>query len=229
MKLSKRIAVLLLFMIIGYSTSRAQEYFRPGVAVAITVSTNGLGGDVVYQFHKKMGIRLGYEQLGIKTRFSFQQESVDYSAELKFRTGSLALLFDYYIGKKIYLTAGAGWNRFHAMVAGKAASPMQFGDIQIPMEKIGTFTFLVDPTVRLSPYLGIGFGHTMRQIKRVGFSFEIGGFYQGSPDISITSTGLLSPTSNPDQQHDLRLEKQINQYQIYPVLRFNLSYRIVEL
>jgi hypothetical protein len=62
---------------------------------------------------------------------------------------------------------------------------------------------------------------------KVGFAFELGGFYQGSPEITITSNGLLSPTSNPDQQQAERLEEQISQYNIYPVLKFSLSYKIV--
>lgn len=200
-----------------------------GIGIALKSSTNGLGCDVVYSFHERMSLRFGYEQLHLKTDFSFNEESVDYDANANYTAGSLSLLFDYYFGKHFFLTAGAGWNMFHAEIGGKTASSLQYGDIQISKDKIGGFNFQIDPALKLSPYFGMGFGRTLGLKKKVGFAFEMGGYYQGSPDISITSSGLLSPTSNPDQGHEARLEKQINQYSIYPVMKFSLSYKIAGL
>jgi len=173
-----------------------------------------------------MSLRLGYEQLNLNRDFTFEEESVDYDATANYKTGTFSLLLNYNLFKYLFVSAGAGWNMFDAVIDGKAADYLQFGDIQIPKEKIGTFNFQINPTVKISPYAGIGFGHTLGVNKKVGFAFELGGYYQGSPDITIASTGLLSPTSNPDQQHEARLEKQISQYTIYPVLKLSLSYRI---
>lgn len=198
-----------------------------GIGIAIKSSTNGFGGDVIYNFNNRMNVRLGYERLSFKTDFNFKEESVDYDATADYKTGSLSVLLDYYVWKRIFLTVGAGWNMFHGVVDGKAASALEYGDILIPKEKIGNFNFQIDPSLQISPYLGIGFGRTLGLKKKLGFAFELGGIYQGSPDITIASTGLLSPTSNPDQGHEARLEKQVNQYSIYPVLKFSLSYKIV--
>ncbi|MFA5816978.1 MAG: hypothetical protein WC865_15330 [Bacteroidales bacterium] len=205
----------------------AQTAFSSGIGLAIKASTNGLGGDAVYNFHKRMSIRLGFEQLGAKTDFIFEENAVTYAANVSFKTGSISLLFDYYLADHVFLSAGAGWNLFHAAIDGEAISFLQFGDIRIPKEKIGTFNFQVDPSLKISPYAGIGFGRTLGLKKKVGFAFELGGFYQGSPDITIISSGLLSPTSNPDQQQAEKLERQINQYSIYPVVKLSLSYKIV--
>jgi hypothetical protein len=231
MKAIKMLVLSLLISIIGISDLSAQgeTVSAKGIGVALKSSTNGLGGDLVYSFHERMSLRLGYEQLHLKTNFSFNEESVDYDANANYTTGSLSFLFDYFLGKHLFLTAGAGWNMFHAEIDGEAASALQYGDIQISKDKIGGFNFQIDPSLQLSPYLGIGFGRTLGLKRKVGFAFEMGGYYQGSPDISITSSGLLSPTSNPDQEHEARLEKQINQYSIYPVLKFSLSYKIVGL
>ncbi|TSA31564.1 MAG: hypothetical protein D4R64_17850 [Porphyromonadaceae bacterium] len=205
----------------------AKAAFSPGIGLALIASTNGLGGDAVYNFHKRMSIRLGFETLGAKKDFIFKENAVTYAANVSFKTGSISLLFDYYLANHIFLSAGAGYNLFHVEFDGQADSYLQFGDIQIPKEKIGTFNFLVDPSLKISPYLGIGFGRTLGLKKKVGFAFELGGFYQGSPDITIVSSGLLSPTSNPDQQQAEKLEGQINQYSIYPVVKLSLSYKIV--
>lgn len=204
----------------------AQDEFSRGFGIAIKASTEGFGGDAVYYFHKRMSVRLGFEQFSLNKNFDFEEESINYDATVNYKTGSVSLLLNYNLLKYLFVSAGAGWNMFDAVVDGKAADYLQFGDIQIPKEKIGTFNFSINPTVKISPYAGIGFGRTLGLNKKVGFAFELGGFYQGSPDITIASTGLLSPTSNPDQQHEARLEKQISQYTIYPVLKMSLSYRI---
>lgn len=207
--------------------THAQDEPVKGFGLAIKASTNGLGADAVLNFHKKLTLRLGYEQLGLNHDFSFTEENIDYIANVDFKTGSASLLLDFYLAKYVFLTVGAGWNLFHADINGHASKPLDFGDIQIPSEKIGVFRFLINPSLPVSPYAGIGVGRTLGSEKRLGFAFELGGFYQGTPDITIYSDGMLSPTSDPDHGHEARLEKQINQYYIYPVVRFNLSYKIL--
>lgn len=229
MKNYREIAFLLLSFLFAITSLNAQTEFTPGIGVALKTSTNGIGGDVVYNFHKRLSLRLGYEQLNLNHDFTFEEESVEYSTNMDYKTGSLSLLLDYYVIPHVFFTGGAGVNMFHTVFDGKAISPYQFGDIQISPEKIGTFNFQIDPSSKISPYLGIGFGRTLGLKKKVGFAFELGGFYQGPPKLTIASTGLLSPTSNPDQQHAQRLEKQVDQYTIYPVLKFSLSYRIMGL
>ena len=80
--------------------------------------------------------------------------------------------------------------------------------------------------MKISPYLGVGFGRALGKEKSLAFAFEIGTYYQGAPDISIQTTGLLSPTSNPELGQEKYLESQISQYYLYPVLKLSLSYRL---
>ncbi|MCX6227311.1 MAG: hypothetical protein NTV01_21625 [Bacteroidia bacterium] len=227
MKTRKIFALIFLVILFGQPDLLAQKAFSPGIGLALKASTNGLGVDAVYNFFDKMSVRLGFERLGLKTNFPFTEESVDYTANVIFKTGSISLLYSYHVADNVFFTAGAGWNLFRTKIGGHATSNMQFGDIQIPKERIGTFNYQIDPSWKVSPYLGVGFGRTLGTEKKVAYAFELGGFYQGAPDISIKSDGLLSPTSNPDQKHEIKLEKQINQYSIYPVLKFSLSYKIV--
>ncbi|MDD4644992.1 MAG: hypothetical protein PHY99_03290 [Bacteroidales bacterium] len=205
----------------------AQKTISNGVGLAVKASTNGIGIDAVYGFYKNMHVRLGFEKLGFNKDFSFDQDEVTYDATADFKTGSISLLFDYQIARSFFVTAGAGWNLFNVDVDGKAASSLQFGDVMVSPDKIGTFCFVADPSLKVSPYLGIGFGRTLGSLKNLACAFEIGGFYQGSTDLTITADGLLSPTANPDQKQAEKLEGQISQYNIYPVLKFSISYKIV--
>ncbi len=208
---------------------QAEWTFKPGIGVGLKASTNGLGGDVIYNFHKRMALRLGFETMGCGTNVPFEEQGSNYSADVKVKTGSISLLYDFYVLNHVFLTAGAGYNLFQVKADGHATSSLKFGDIQIPPESIGTFNFLVDPSMKISPYLGLGFGRTLGLKKKLGFAFELGGFYMGSPAISIITDGLLAPTSNPDQGQAARLEKQISQYNIYPVMKISLSYKILTL
>ena len=216
---------LLLLAAIPFTAS-AQTPSSKGFGLALKASTNGLGADAVLSFHKNLIVRLGYEKLGINRDFNFSENDVNYGANVDFTTGSASVLLDFYPVRYFFLTAGLGWNLFHAEVDGQATGSLQWGDIQIPAEQIGHFNFQVDPSLHLSPYAGIGIGRTLGLNRRVGFAFELGGFYQGSPDITITSDGMLSPSSNPDQGHEARLERQISQYSIYPVARISLSFKL---
>jgi hypothetical protein len=227
MKKTKILFLIILITFSGLPYLNAQTEHNSNIGVALKSSTNGIGGDIVYNFYDKMDIRLGYEKLNFKYSFDFDQESVNYAADVKFKTGSLSLLFDYYLARSIFVTAGAGINLFHADFYGEAQSSYPFGDIQIPKEDIGNFDIDVDPSLSISPYMGIGFGRTFGLKRKVGFAFEMGGIYQGSPDITFAANGALSPSANPEQGHAARLEKQISQYSIYPVLKFSLSYKIV--
>jgi hypothetical protein len=167
------------------------------------------------------------DRLHSSREIDFSENDIEYEADVNIGTGSISLLCDYSFGQWFFISGGLAYNLFHSEVIGHAASSLPFGDIEIPKEKIGNFQFDLDPKFRISPYLGIGLGQTLNTKKRVAFAFELGGIYQGSPDITIQTTGLLSPTANPDHGQEGKLERQIDQYYIYPVLRLSLSFRIV--
>ncbi|MFC2118442.1 hypothetical protein ACFLTI_05555 [Bacteroidota bacterium] len=219
-------AIMFLFIPVK---SIGQGDFSKAFGVSLKASTNGIGGDVVYNFHKRMSIRLGFEKLSYSTSYEFEEQDVSYDALIDFKTGSTSLLFDFYLVRGVFLTAGAGLNLFHVDVDGEPVAPMPFGDIEITPEMIGDFNLQVDPSNKISPYLGIGFGRTLGIKKRFSAAFEIGTYFQGPVDLTFESTGLLSPTSNPEHGQEQLLERQLDQYTMYPVIRLSFSYRIINL
>lgn len=196
------------------------------IGVGLKGSTMGYGGDIVFQFHERMTARLGYDQLGLGPYdFTFEESDISYNASAKVKTGSITALYDYYIAKIFFVSAGVGLNNFNVSVAGRAGSDLPWGDISIPQDKIGDFDITVEPGLKVSPYLGIGLGRTL-STKLVGFAFEIGTYYMGGPNVNIESTGLISPTSDPKFGQEALLEKQISQYYLYPVVKLSLNFKI---
>ena len=199
------------------------------LGVALKGSTMGYGGDAVFQFNKRMSARLGYDNLKMKFPFDFKESDISYSANANVKTGSLTALYDYYLAKNIFVSTVLALNNFDFTTDGKPNQDMTYGDITITADKIGTFEYDVTPSLKVSPYLGVGFGHTLSPDKLVAFCVELGAFYQGSPDVTIKSDGMLSPTSNPDRGHASLMASQVSQYYLYPYLKFSLSFNILSL
>jgi len=221
----KKIAIILAFLVlIIFKQGFAQNM---NLGVAIKGSTMGLGGDVVFQFHERMDARLGFDYLQYSTQKDFSESDITYLADITAKTGSVTALYDFYILKYIFVAAGFGLNNFNINATGKAINGYPYGDIVIAADKIGDFEFDIAPSMRISPYLGVGFGRALGKDSKLGFGFELGSYYQGSPDLTIVTTGLISPTSNPDHGQEKLFESQISQYYLYPIVKFSLSYKII--
>lgn len=220
------IALMAITLMLSAIYSNAQDI---KLGAALKSSTTGLGGDVVVQFHERMTARVGFDQMGFSMPFDFDQEGISFSADASVKAGTILALYDFYLTKYIFASAGLGWNNFNINAAGGANQDLAYGDVSVPKEKVGAFEFDIKPSMRVSPYIGIGFGRTLGLNKMVGFAFEMGTFYQGSPDITIVSSGLIAPTSNPVHGQEARFENQLSQYSLYPVLKLNLSFKIVSL
>ncbi|MDA3927759.1 MAG: hypothetical protein PF541_02295 [Prolixibacteraceae bacterium] len=226
-KLTNKIGVITLLLSLTIGTSMAQNI---SLGAALKGSTMGVGGDVVVQFHDRMTARIGYDMMGYgPLNFTFEESDIKYDASADFKTGSLTALYDFYLSKILFVSVGAGLNNFQVNVAGRAGSDLPWGDIEIPADKVGNFDITVEPGIKVSPYLGIGLGRTLSKDKSLGFAFEVGSYYMGSPNLTIESTGLIAPTSNPNFGQEELLENQLSQYYLYPVLKFSLSYKFLSL
>lgn len=200
---------------------------KSALGIGLSVSTNGFGGNLIYSPVNQFSFRLVYERLSFNREINFEQEGIAFDANIDFTSGSISLLADFYLGKSLFITAGAGYNLFDLILFGEAASPFPFGDIEIPPDLFGDFSIQINPSYKISPYVGIGLGRTIGYNKTVNFALEIGTFYQGPPSLTLISNGLLSPTSNPDHKQKEVLENQFRQYTMLPVIKLNLNFKIL--
>ncbi len=224
----KTTCVLVITIILANTGIQAQETnSSSGLGIGLKASTNGLGADVIYSISPQIAARLGFEKFTYSTNIPFEEQGISYDADVTFSTGSISLLADFYLLKWFFISVGAGYNLFELTLDGRASKPFPFGDIEIPIDRIGDFFMQVNPTYKISPYAGIGFGRTIGFNKNLGLAFELGTYFQGAPDLTIESSGLLSPTSNPDHGQELRLENHISQYTMYPVVRLSINYKIL--
>ncbi len=211
-----------MLIILFLSSANAQD---KGIGLALKGSTMGYGGDLVFKFHNKMSVRIGYDQLKLGPYdYDFEEADISFTANINGETGSITALYDYYIAKSLFISAGAGINNFKVDAVGQASEDFPWGDITIPKEKIGDFNVSIEPGLKVSPYLGIGFGKTLSS-RTVGLAFEIGCYYMGGPQFNLESTGMIAPTSDPQNGQKELYERQTSQYYLYPVVKLSLSFK----
>jgi len=189
-------------------------------------STNGFGFNFKYILNKRFTFKAGYETLGFNRSFSFNENNIDFAADLDYTTGGLFLLTDLFYTKKLYISGGVIANKFQPEVLGYAISDMQYGDITIPASDVGNFKFYFEPELKASPYLAVGFRNFLGKSKRVSCNFETGMYYMGSPNVIIETTGLLEPTSNEVHGQKKFLEEQFSAYKYYPIVKFDIAIRL---
>lgn len=196
--------------------------FTAGWGVGIKASTFGFGADIVKSFNNNFTLRLGasyYKQDFKVAQFDdLGAEALNYT-----KLGSVSLLFDYYVFRSVYLSAGVFYNMNSVEFESKATESQTIGNIEVSPETVGSVSYTLNPN-EICPYIGIGFGHTISRNKLVSFNVDLGALYQGSPKVLLDATGMVSPTANPEQQQ--LLQDNVEQWQFYPFINFQLSFRI---
>ncbi len=232
----KKAVVILLwaFFVLPFNNSFGQvESFTSktginlqGIYLGGLASTNGFGGEIKYIFNNWLTVKSGYEALKFYTAFDFDENGITYDANLDYKTGGIFLLGDFNFTRNLYASTGIIFNSFNPDMQGHSVSDLEYGDISIPASKVGDFNFTVSPSMKVSPYGGLGVRSFMGRTKRVVMNAEVGMYYLGPPKIGIEATGLLAPTADPAHGQKEKLEKQVNQYKFYPVLKLNLGIRM---
>ncbi|MDJ0692678.1 MAG: hypothetical protein QNJ41_29875 [Xenococcaceae cyanobacterium MO_188.B32] len=106
-----------------------------------------------------------------------------------------------------------------------------FGDESFDANELGSVDADVSLTSDVAPYLGIGWGNPVAKSKNLGFWFNLGVMFGGSPEVTLTPN--LGPAATPAVQAEINqaIEKEVDEIEddldfinIYPVLSLGLYY-----
>lgn len=98
--------------------------------------------------------------------------------------------------------------------------PVEIGDAKVMTNADGSVS--ADLKVRsIKPYVGLGFGRPIPR-RRVGFRFELGALFHGSP--KVVSDNLLE--ENLDELNDVN--KFLKNFNVYPQLNFQVTVRLLK-
>ncbi len=219
-------AVMFFIPVMFCNAGENEDTATKGFYAGAQAATSGFGVNVRYIFNKRLSLKSGIETLSFNKSFNFNEYDISYAANLKYKTGGIFVVADYFYLPGLYVSAGAANNSLNPQLDGEALDGIPYGEITIPPSKVGQFHFSLEPSLKISPYGGIGFRKFFGAGERVAFNFETGIYYLGAPQINIEATGLLAPTANPAHRQKQLLEKQLESYNFYPVVKINLAVKL---
>lgn len=245
-------SVAMLFVASTASAGDENNNLFNHLSVGITAGTTGVGVDLGMPVGNYVQVRGGVSfmpKITLTTDLDIDApqatgfnipSSIEVEGETNMVNGKL--LFDLFPSKKssFHFTAGAYFGTSDVVKAyntedGKLkdlydwnkANPdnqygAELGDYLLTPNSAGNFEAEIK-TASFKPYLGLGFGRAVPKTKRVGFMFELGCQFWGSPKVYCNGTELDDEKVGGDAGGVI---KTISKVSIYPVLNFRLCGRI---
>jgi hypothetical protein len=202
---------------------------QPRTAAGVRAGTAGVGVDLVRWLSDRAHLRLAAGTVGFDGTVS--TDRLDYDAEADVTTAFL--LLDWYPGAgRFRVSVGGGWNDSEVEVT----APL---DALLPLDPNDTRLFApfgsAVGTARgndLVPVALLGWGNPFRG-GRWNLSFEVGAFYQGSPDVELgvrTDFPIDVVPGGPEalaaaiEEEERALERELEDYTVIPVVSLSLTY-----
>lgn len=193
--------------------------------IGLNASTFGFGGEIIKGLGPKFDIRAGYSTMNLNLKYNLDLQGAAVLVSGNINPGGPHLLFNFNPAPAFHLTLGAALNQTIVLVSAESLSNVPVEDIMVLPADFGFIEMILLPRIKVSPYVGIGFGRTLNRDKRLSFSFDLGTYYQASPSASLLAAGMLSPTAG---EHNVYvINSLIKPYRWWPVLSAQLSYRIL--
>ena len=201
------------------------------LSVGVTAGTPGIGGDVAMPICNYVDVP--------NVADAYIPDLVDVEAKIGFANGKL--LFDIYPFKKsaFHITAGAyfgggsiikAYNKEDGLLKDVADYNRRnpddligyvLGDYLLTPDANGNVNAEIK-TSGFRPYIGIGNGRAVPK-KRIGFMFEVGVMFWGTPKIYCNGDELTNEDLGSDSGDVVEV---LSKLKIYPVINFRLCGRI---
>lgn len=198
--------------------------YRPGVAVMVHGGTAGLGAGVAVALHRRLNLRVGVNSFNYQTQILSWKDTDDLQIgfDVKAKLKSANVLLDLYPFKNLglHLTGGLYYNLNEMTFFGKPTKDVKFNDVVFTVDEIGTLDGKASFN-KTAPYVGLGWGQPFLR-NRFKVSFDAGFFYMQSPNITLTTTKMLEPSSDQGAV----IEQSLEPVKYYPVVNISLSYNL---
>lgn len=186
------------------------------LGVGVKAGTLGIGVEGTWRPLPYLDLRVGANQYDYSDNGAYG--GILYDAEVNLDTFYATGNFRFPLSP-FRLTAGifSNGNEFNAVSADDGAIIIVGGD-PYPADAVGTVSSTAS-FASTSPYLGFGYDFTL--FGTVGLNLDFGVLWQGSPDVSITTDGILSgdPTFEASLEAErLALEDDISNFKAWPVV-----------
>ena len=201
------------------------QAFDRHVTVSGIAGTTGVGADVAWRFHERLGVSAQYAG-GLDWDGDYETDDLFYDGDVSLSAGALKLDFHPFAGR-FFLSAGAMLPDMTANVRGRANGneTIEVGGETFNSDDLGEI--LGDLTVAdgVRPYAGLGWRSSHRS--GLGFYSEFG-VMATNVDVSLSSSENFEGR-NTDFREALRREEQdlkddAETLSVYPVALIGISY-----
>ncbi|WP_319420152.1 hypothetical protein [Pleurocapsa sp. FMAR1] len=220
---------------------------KTGWAIAPEISTLGFGGNIIRKITPAFNARVGVNAFGVG--INLNESQFDYDGDLNLFNVSSIIDVHPFKSSGFRISAGLifsnnniqGTADVSEQVADEIGNVGIFGqtiDIRdfIDIQGLVTLDADVDITNSVSPYLGIGGGNPVGEGKGLGFWWNAGVVFGGSPDVTVTPN---IPNSVPEEfrsevqeaantlieSEEQDIEDDLDFLSVYPVLSLGISYQ----
>lgn len=209
---------MLLFVAMMFWASTAHAI---GLGVTGKVGTLGIGVEVTKSLVPMVNVRGGLNF--INYAFDRTEGGNQYDFNLKMKSFSILADLHPIVGRGLRFSGGIIFNSNHLDMVSVASGSYSIGNRTYTGAEVGKLTGMVD-FKSTAPYFGIGWGNATSG--RLGVSLDLGVVLQGSPQVSLVATGIV--TSDPTFVQELNreiqeLENDISGFKYYPVIALGLS------
>lgn len=198
------------------------------VGVSTEIGSTGFSLHATTPITDKFSARMGLS--GLNYSNSLNTSDARYDADLKLRM--LDALVDFYpMNSGFRLTGGLilNGNKFDASAKPTGAGSYTFNGNAYSTASVGRVDAKVDFNT-VAPYLGLGWGSSVQQKQGWTFVADLGVMFQGSPDVSIKSSGctvsaaICNQLTSDLKGEESKLKREADSFKFYPVVRAGIGY-----
>lgn len=203
---------------------------KTGWAIAPEVSTLGLGGHVVRRIIPQINARVGINAFGLS--LDIEETDVEYEGDLNLF--NVSTILDLHPVKSSGFKLSGGLIFANNNVEGTATTEetIEIGGQEFSVEELGSVDADIDITRDVAPYVGIGWGNAVRANKGLGFWFNAGVMFGGSPEVSLNPNisqdvpaDVVAEINEAVEAEEEELEDDIGFFEFYPVVSLGISYQ----
>jgi hypothetical protein len=211
---------------------------RSGWAIVPEISTLGLGGHVVRKITPQINGRAGINLFKLGFNIEDDSSEVNTNYEVDLNLLNVSTLVDFHPMKKsgFRLTSGLVFNNNNVEGTATTNEEIEIGDQTFTADQVGSVDADIEVTRSVAPYLGIGWGNAVAANKKLGFWFNLGVMFGGSPDIEVTpNINQNLPEAQREQieaevnseidKEEKEIEDDLAFMSIYPVGSLGISYQ----